>query len=107
MIRAPGLGMKVILRVARTRNNTAGDVRRRKRIEMTDDLHALEVRLTQELEEAIAGLGNDDQTYLSEIQPSSAIVRCAAIAAAQVLLAFERGYRMSDPEPEAGQEVGK
>lgn len=69
--------------------------------EVVDDteMEDLEAAILDELEAAIEDAAADPLRKLSEIQPPTTIVRAAAAAAAQVLIAFERGYRMSG-EPE-------
>lgn len=59
-----------------------------------EELNKLESDIIDELEAVIGGLTVDTDFRVHEIQPPSSIVRHAAQAAAQVLMAFERGYRM-------------
>ena len=54
----------------------------------------LEEDLVAELESALLTLSNDPETKVHEVQPPHSVVMLAARAAAQVLIAFERGYRM-------------
>lgn len=64
-------------------------------------LNTLEDEITEALEAAIGDLAEDKDFRLNEIQPPTSIVRAAAVAAAQVLMGFERGYlipKMEEPE---------
>lgn len=66
---------------------------------MTNQLELLEYAITVELEARIIELGDNVDSAMSDIQPPTSIAHAAAVAAAQVLMAFERGYRMeSAPE---------
>lgn len=59
-----------------------------------DDLEKLEKRVIKGLERAISIAAEDPLDAVSEVQPPSTVVHHAAQAAAAVLMAFERGYRM-------------
>ena len=63
------------------------------------ELNALEDDIIDELEAVIGDLTDDKDFRVCEIQPPSSVVRHAAQAAAQVLMAFERGYRMESSPP--------
>ncbi len=62
------------------------------------DLPELKREITRELAAFIHGNGQADWTdlhkLLDDIQPPATVARLAAEAAAAVLIAFERGYRM-------------
>lgn len=60
-----------------------------------DDLDDLEADLVESLEAVLGDHAEDETFRLSQIQPPTSIVRAAAAAAAQVFIAFERGYRMN------------
>lgn len=66
---------------------------------MTNQLELLEYAITVELESAINHMSDQVTSAMSDIQPPTSIAHAAAVAAAQVLIAFERGYRM-DTAPE-------
>lgn len=61
---------------------------------MNSELELLEISIISELEARIIELSDNVDSAMSDIQPPTTIVRAAAVAAAQVLMAFERGYRM-------------
>lgn len=63
------------------------------------ELDKLEGDIVDELEAVIGDLTDDTDFRVHEIQPPSSIVRHAARAAAQVLMAFERGYQMESSPP--------
>lgn len=70
------------------------------------EFEELESQIVEDLEAIIGDLGDDVDFRLSEIQPPTSIIHAAAVAAAQVLIAFERGYQMSgDDLPTAAQEL--
>ncbi len=62
------------------------------------ELDELEEAITEEIEEILAicarNDGADGLAGLADIQLPSTVLHHAAQAAAQVLMAFERGYRM-------------
>jgi len=60
-----------------------------------DDLEVLEIDVIEELTAVIGDACDDGGMRLQEIQPPSNVLAAAACAAAQVLIGFERGYRMS------------
>lgn len=70
-----------------------------------DELDELEIDITDDIEAAIGDL-NIDGERLFDIQLPTTIIRAAAVAAAQVLMAFERGYRMSSDYHSETVEVG-
>jgi hypothetical protein len=61
-----------------------------------DELEKLEKRVTKSLEQSISILADDPLDVIFDIQPPNTVIHHAAQAAAAVLLAFERGYRMDD-----------
>ncbi len=65
-----------------------------------EELNALEDSIIDELEAVMGDLADEKDFRLSEVQPPSSIVRCAAQAAAQIFMAFERGYRMESETDE-------
>ena len=65
---------------------------------MTNQLEPLEYAITIELESAINHMADQVTSAMADIQPPTSIAHAAAVAAAQVLMAFERGYRMGDYE---------
>ncbi len=60
------------------------------------ELEKLKEKLVEEIAQAIYELAEKQGTSVNEVQPPTSIVSHAAEAAASVLLAFERGYRMGD-----------
>lgn len=63
---------------------------------MDKELEELERDVEEELVCAIFDFAEDPKAVsIRELQPPSTIIRAMAKAAAQVLMAFERGYRMS------------
>ena len=66
-------------------------------LKRTEELEQLEDDVVEELT-AIIGDAVDGKAISSikDIQPPESIIQAMALAAAQVLMAFERGYRMSD-----------
>lgn len=61
----------------------------------TKELESLKECLVKELVDVIENLSADGETYVGgDIQPPESIIQLAAEAAASVLMAFERGYRM-------------
>jgi hypothetical protein len=58
------------------------------------ELAELEVSVTATLEAAIGEYVDYSDNRLHEIQPPTSVIRHAAQAAAQVHVAFERGYQM-------------
>ena len=61
------------------------------------DFRRLQELVTEEIAATITEIAPDG-VGLSEIQPTEATIQLAAQAAAAVLLAFERGYRMYEGE---------
>ena len=62
-----------------------------------DELEKLEVDIQEEVATAIGDLVHgDERSIIKEVQPPESVIKAMAIAAAQVLMAFERGFRMSD-----------
>lgn len=60
-----------------------------------NDLEKLEDHVRKELAAVIGNLiDNKKGSTIKDIQPTEAIIRAMACAAAQVLMAFERGYRL-------------
>lgn len=57
-------------------------------------LEILKSRVAIEIEAEFLELSEDTNNWLNEIQPPASIVHAAALAAAEVFMAFERGYRM-------------
>ena len=57
------------------------------------ELNAIESEITEELNGHI-GLLLSEYTTLADMQPPTSIVYYAARAAAQVIMAFERGYQL-------------
>lgn len=68
-----------------------------------DELEAqkLEGQITGELFNLIYSRNNVQKSVIGELQPTTTISMLMARAAAQVLIAFERGYRMNEPETES------
>ena len=60
------------------------------------ELEKLKEDLTEELFHEICDWAEKEGTHLKDVQPPESIIRHAAEAAANVILAFERGYRMND-----------
>ena len=58
-----------------------------------DDLPETETVLATEIAETLTTLAEGLST-LADMQPPSTVIECAARAAAAVIIAFERGYRM-------------
>ena len=63
---------------------------------MTDYFDQLEADLIEELDAVIGDYCDDEDLQIAHIQPPSAIVRLAAVAAVQVLMAYERGTQQED-----------
>jgi len=64
---------------------------------MDDELEKLEGDVQEELAAAIGDLVDEDEkSIIKDIQPPESVIQAMAVAATQVLMAFERGYRMSD-----------
>jgi len=61
-----------------------------------NELEQLELDIQEEIAAAIGDLGDgDEKSIIKETQPPESVIQAMAVAAAQVLMAFERGYRMS------------
>lgn len=60
-----------------------------------EELELIEVAIIGELEARIIELSDNVDSAMSDIQPPTSIVHAAAVAAAKVLMAFERGYQMN------------
>ena len=58
-----------------------------------DELPEVEQALAGEILSALNTLADGPST-LADVQPPSTVLECAARAAAAVIIAFERGYRM-------------
>lgn len=63
---------------------------------MDTELEKLKEDLTEELFHEMADWAEEEGTFLQQVQPPESVIRHAAEAAANVILAFERGYRMND-----------
>jgi len=61
-----------------------------------EDLETLEDEVQEAILAALGDLANETDLPLHQIQPPESVLRAAAMAATQVFMAFERGYRMSD-----------
>jgi hypothetical protein len=70
-----------------------GQRERRKETEMSE-LDTLKEKLAEELFHEIADWAEEEGAVLKEVQPPESVIRLAAEAAANVIMAFERGYRM-------------
>lgn len=64
---------------------------------MDKELEKLEDDITEELAAIIGDVvdGKESSTIM-DVQPPESIIQAMAVAAAQVLIAFERGFRMGD-----------
>ena len=62
-----------------------------------EEMKELEERVYKEMVSMIVGY-EGDSIIEEEIQPPKSIIEAAARAAAQVFIAFERGYRMDSDE---------
>lgn len=61
------------------------------------ELEELEDQVREEMAAIIGDYANDEAgSTIRDLQPTEAIIQAMATAAAQVLIAFERGYRMDD-----------
>lgn len=61
------------------------------------DIEAIEDTIAMELTHVITEFAEGhNSSVVKDLQPPSTIIRAMATAAAQVLIAFERGYRMGD-----------
>ncbi len=69
-----------------------------KKAKMLDYYAHLEADIIEEIEAVIGDLVDDDAMKLHDIQVPSTIVFLAAVAAAQVIVAFERGYQANVSE---------
>ena len=58
------------------------------------ELQDIEREVTEELEMLISDAPSGDCPMLNDTQPPTSVIRLMAEAAAKVLMAFERGYRM-------------
>ena len=64
---------------------------------MKKEIEELESLVVEELVAVIGDYANDRRgSTVRDIQPPESIIQAMAQAASQVLIAFERGYRMSD-----------
>lgn len=63
------------------------------RIEENNDLAILKSDLLDEILKDLESLANRN-SFLEDIQPTSSILLAASVAATEVFIAFERGYRM-------------
>jgi hypothetical protein len=62
-----------------------------------DELEKLELDIKEEVAAAIGDLvDGDESSIIKSIQPPESVIEAMAVAAAQVLIAFERGYRIGD-----------
>lgn len=61
---------------------------------MTTELEKLKENIAEELFHEICDWAEKEGTFLQEVQPPESVVQLAAEAAASVIMAFERGYRM-------------
>lgn len=62
-----------------------------------DEFEKLEDEVEEELVCAIGDLVDDpERSTIKDLKPPGSVIRAMVLAAAQVLIAFERGYRMSD-----------
>jgi len=62
-----------------------------------NDLEKLEEEVVEELAAVIGDYASDPEgSTVRDLQPPESIVRAMAQAAAQVLISFERGYRMDN-----------
>lgn len=60
----------------------------------TEELEKLKEDLVEEIAQEIYVLSQKGESKVNEVQPPESVIQLAAEAAASVLLAFERGYRM-------------
>ena len=61
------------------------------------DLEELENQIREELAAIIGDFADDKSgSTIRDIQPTEAVIQAMATAAAQVLIAFERGYRLGE-----------
>lgn len=58
------------------------------------ELDDVELQLTDELEELLGSDAAGDCPMLNDMQPPTSVIALAAQAAAKIIMAFERGYRM-------------
>ena len=66
-------------------------------LKRTEELEQLEDAVIEELAAVIGDVVEGKAiSSIKDIQPPESIIQAMALAAAQVLMAFERGYRMSD-----------
>lgn len=64
---------------------------------MDEELEKLEGDIEEELAAVIGDLvDGEESSTIKDVQPPESVIKAMAVAAAQVLMAFERGYRMSD-----------
>ncbi len=59
-------------------------------------LEEIEQDLMNELAQLLFDKANQPGSVLENMQPPQSVINAAAIAAAQVLVAFERGYHIGD-----------
>jgi len=63
---------------------------------MNNEYEKLEVDITEELAAVIGDLVHSDEiSVIKNVQPPESVINAMAIAAAQVLIAFEHGYRLT------------
>ena len=61
----------------------------------TEDLSELEEMVREEMAAIIGDYANNKRgSTTRDLQPTEAVIQAMATAAAQVLIAFERGYRL-------------
>lgn len=68
-----------------------------------DNFDELEAELSREIIFLLADKMEDLTSKLADVQPPTSVMELAANAAASVLVAFERGYRMSAVEVDHGR----
>lgn len=65
-------------------------------METKDDLETLEDEVQEAILAALGDLADETDLALHQIQPPESVLVAAAMAATQVFMAFERGYRMNN-----------
>ena len=65
---------------------------------MANILEEIEQDLLDELARTLNEKAYEPGTVLNNMQPPTSVLNAAAIAAAQVLVAFEHGYHIGDEE---------
>ncbi len=69
-------------------------------VQVKEELDRLEADLTEELAAMIGDfVDGKESSSIKDVQPPESIIQAMAVAATQVLMAFERGYRMSGDQP--------